>query len=59
MKTYSNNGYEYFYDVNQKLWVLYPINEVWERIEWDENDNPIEAKYFNNRKELTKFLKTS
>jgi hypothetical protein len=57
MNTYSNNDYEYFYDVRQKLWILYAINEVRERIEWDENDNPIEAKYFNNRKELNNFLK--
>jgi len=58
MKAYAKNGYEYFYDVYQKLWVLYPVNESGDRIEWDDNDKPIEAEYFNNKTELNNFLKT-
>jgi hypothetical protein len=56
MKTYITNEFEYFYDKNQKQWVLYPIDNLGNRIEWDKNDNPIEARYFNNRKELNKWL---
>jgi len=56
MKTYITNGNEYFYDKYQKQWVLYPIDNLGNRIEWDVNDNPIEAMYFNNRKELRMFL---
>jgi hypothetical protein len=56
MKTYCKNKYEYFYDKTQKQWVLYPIDFLGNRIEWDENDNPIESKYFNNIKELNKWL---
>ena len=56
MKTYIKNGFEFFYDNNQKQWVLYPVDNLGNRIEWDENDNPIEARYFNNRKELNKWL---
>jgi hypothetical protein len=56
MKTYITNGFEYFYDKNQKQWVLYPIDNLGNRIEWDKNDNPIEAIYSNNRKELNKWL---
>lgn len=52
MKAHQKNGFEYFYDKNQKLWVLYPIDSEGNRIEWDANDNPIEAEYFNNKKEL-------
>jgi hypothetical protein len=58
MKAYTKNGYEYFYDVHQKLWVLYPVDESGDRVEWDENDEPIEAQYFNNKTELNNFLKT-
>lgn len=57
MKTYQNKGYEYFYDRIQKQWVLYPIDILGNRIEWDKNDNPIEAQYFNNRKELNNWFK--
>jgi hypothetical protein len=56
MKTYITKGFEYFYDTIQKQWVLYPIDNLCNRIEWDDNDNPIEVKYFNNRKELNKWL---
>ena len=56
MKTYVKNGFEFFYDTSQKLWVLYPVDNLGNRIEWDKNDNPIEARYFNNRKELNKWL---
>ena len=52
MKTYRKNGYEYFWDKNYKHWVLYPIDKNGNRIEWDENENPIESEYFNNKKEL-------
>lgn len=56
MKAYIKNGYEYFYDTNIRLWTLYPVDQQGDRIEWDKNDNPIEAQYFNNRKELNKFF---
>lgn len=56
MRTYIENGYEFFYDTNQKQWVLYPIDNLGNRIEWDINDNPIESQYFNNIKELNIFL---
>lgn len=52
MKSYKLNGFEYFYDRVEKHWVLYPIDKEDNRIEWDENDKPIEAEYFNNKKEL-------
>ena len=63
MKTYKamisrqRNGFEYFYDTTQRLWVVYPIDKEGNRIEWDSNDNPIEAEYFNNKKELNRKLK--
>jgi hypothetical protein len=57
VETYIKNGFEFFYDRSQKLWVLYPIDELGNRIEWDENSNPIEAQYFNNRKELDNYFK--
>jgi hypothetical protein len=56
MKTYTKKGFDFFYDTCQKQWVLYPIDKLGNRIEWDKNDNPIEAIYFNNRKELNNWL---
>ena len=56
MKAYIKNGFQYFYDRNQKQWVLYPIDNLGNRIEGDKNDNPIEAQYFNNKTELNIFL---
>lgn len=56
MRTYIKNGFQYFYDRYQKQWVLYPIDNLGNRIEWDKNDNPIEAKYFNNKTELNNWL---
>jgi hypothetical protein len=56
MKAYAKNGFEYFYDKFQKLWVLYPIDADGNRIEWDSNDNPIEAQYFNNKTEVLNFI---
>ena len=56
MKTYIKNGFEFFYDTSQKQWVLYPIDNLGNRIEWDKNDNPIEAQYFNNKTELNNWL---
>lgn len=56
MKTYIKNGFEFFYDKYQKHWVLYPIDKIGNRVEWDENDNPIESKYFNNKIELNKWI---
>lgn len=56
MQTYQKNNHEYFYDKNQKHWVLYPIDDLGDRIEWDINDNPIESMYFNNKKELNNYL---
>ncbi len=58
MKTYTEKGFEYFYDRFTKLWVLYPVDSLGNRIEWDENDNPIESQYFNNKPELKSFLST-
>ncbi len=59
MKVYITNGFEYFFDKSQKLWILYPIDNLGNRIECDANDNPIEAQYFNNKKEVETFLKTN
>jgi hypothetical protein len=56
MKSYIKNGYEFFYDRYQKLWIVYPIDNTGNRIEWDVNDNPIEAKYFINKTELNNYL---
>lgn len=56
MKDYIKNGFQYFYDKSQKHWVLYPVDNLGNRIEWDKNDNPIEVKYFNNKTELNKWL---
>jgi len=56
MKSYIKNGFEFFYDNSQKQWVVYPIDNAGNRIEWDKNDNPIEARYFNNKIELNTFL---
>ena len=58
MKIYIIKGYSYFYDKFEKHWVLYPIDEFNNRIEWDENENPIESQYFNNKTELILYLKT-
>ncbi len=57
MKAYQKSGHEFFYDRNQKQWVVYPIDSEGNRIEWDANDNPIEAKYFINKTELNNYLK--
>lgn len=51
-----NQSFEYFWDKNQRLWVLYPVDENKNRIEWDSNDDPIECQYFNNKTELKEFL---
>jgi hypothetical protein len=56
MKTYTKKGFEFFYDTCQKQWVVYPIDNLGNRIEWDVNDNPIEAEYFNNKQELNNWL---
>jgi hypothetical protein len=56
MKTHQNQGYEYFYDRYQKHWVVYPIDAKGNRIEWDIDDNPIEAMYFINRSDLNYFF---
>jgi hypothetical protein len=50
------NKLEYWWDKSTKNWVLYPIDENGDRIEWDSNDNPIEALYFPNRKKLEEYL---
>jgi hypothetical protein len=57
MKTYILNGYEYFYDRYNKHWVLYPVDNLGNRIEWDKYDNPIEANYFYNKTDFNNFLK--
>lgn len=56
MKIYKKNGFEFFYDPSQKQWVLYPIDNLGMRVEWDKDDNPIEVKYFNNKTELNNWL---
>lgn len=56
MKTTIKNGFEFFYDRYQKLWVLYPVDSDGNRIEWDADDNPIEVQYFNNKIELKMFF---
>ncbi len=56
MKTYTKKGFEFFYDTCQKQWVVYPIDNLCNRIEWDVNDNPIESEYFNNKQELNNWL---
>ncbi len=52
MKCYQKNGFEFFYDRNQKHWVLYPVDSDGLRIEWDKHDNPLEAEYFTKKEEL-------
>lgn len=52
MKLHQKNGFEYFYDHNEQHWVLYPIDTDGNRIEWDSNDNPIEAEYIVKKTEL-------
>lgn len=56
MKLYIKNGFGYFWDAFRREWVLYPVNEEGERIEWDADGDPIEAEYFFNKTELLKFL---
>ena len=56
MKTYQKNNHEYFYDINQRLWVMYPIDINGLRIEWDINDNPLEVLYFVNKNQLNYYL---
>jgi len=56
MKLYQKNGYEYFYDTYQRHWVVYPIDSNGNRIEWDINENPIEAIYYRTRKDLNYFF---
>jgi hypothetical protein len=56
MKTYQKQGYEYFYDKHQRHWVVYPIDADGNRVEWDINDNPIEAMYFLNKGDLDCFF---
>lgn len=50
------NKFEYWWDKSTRNWVLYPIDENGNRIEWDDNDNPIEALYFPNKKRLEEYL---
>jgi len=57
MKTYFLNGFEFFYDIYNKHWIIYPVDNLGNRIEWDKNDNPIEAIYFNNKTDLNNWLK--
>jgi len=47
MKTYTKNGFEYFYDTNCRQWVLYPIDNLGNRIEWDANNKPELNNYLN------------
>ena len=57
MKIYIKNGFGYFWDAFRREWVLYPVNENGERVEWDENGEPIEAEYFPNKTDLNIFFK--
>jgi len=56
MKTYKTKNFEYWFDNLCKHWVLYPIDNLGNRIEWDKNDNPIESSYFKNKKQLFQFI---
>lgn len=56
MKVHTKEVFEWFYDPHQRQWVVYPVDAHGERIEWDAADNPIECKYFNNRRELSNWL---
>jgi len=56
MKMHFKNGYAFFYDTHNRQWTLWPVDSEGKRIEWDKNDNPIEARYFNNKTELNKYL---
>lgn len=56
MKSYITKGFEYFYDKFNRQWVCYPVDNLGNRIEWDANDNPIEAQYFNNKKEVLIYI---
>lgn len=56
MRVYTLKNFSFFWDRLQRQWVLYPIDSEGLRIEWDDNDEPIEAEYFNNKKDLLKWL---
>ena len=57
MNTYQKSGFEFFFDTNIRLWILYPIDEIGNRIEHDSEENPIEVLYFVNRKHINSWLK--
>ena len=56
MKTYQQSGFEFFFDINIRLWILYPIDVKGNRIEHDSVGNPIEVEYFVNRTHLNNYL---
>lgn len=56
MQLYKKDGFAYFWDRNIRLWTCYPIDNEGNRIEWDENENPIECEYFPNKNRLDYFL---
>lgn len=56
MKTYQEDGYEYFYDRNIRQWTLYPIDGKGNRIEWNKDDLPIESEYFNKKSEVKTYI---
>lgn len=53
---YTLKNFSFFWDRLQRQWVLYPVDSDGLRIEWDDNDEPIEAQYFNNKKDLLKWI---
>lgn len=52
MKTYTENGFQYFYDRYIKLWTVYPVDGEGVRVEFDENNDHIPADHYHNKSEL-------
>lgn len=50
------NNYLYFYDNSIRSWVAYPVDDKGDRIEFDSNENFIEANYFANKSQLDTWL---
>ena len=54
MKTYQDNGYQYFFDKSIKSWILYPVNENGNRIESNDDHDFLESEYFTNKNHMIK-----
>lgn len=50
------NNYLYFYDKSIRSWIAYPVDANGNRIEFDSNENFIEADYFANKYQLDAWL---